>query len=797
MDIDKILKILTLCTEKILSRTLSGDPKNIAFAFEYNLILLGERINEVIEEVERFVIKNRILFVEFFKSVRSNINQPKFESGDGAYLKRLFREAFNKTLIGSNLMLLNFMRNQLKHNFTQLTEEDHTKFNALHEKARIIQEFLELVRKAFAEEKSHEIIIKNIFNIKSIELFTATSEFQIVKEILKEPKTKKTETTFAVQQQKVLTRLERMDNLYTELATLDTKLNINYPPLSETDRLILHYAIAMCLIVIGEQATRLITYKKDKNFDESIKLELNKLHKTLGNLSNTSTLLTHPANEPKPETILKWAKSYLARIEEIKQLQATIKNLEKLKTENISNKTSNIPVMVEKTEDVQKTVSKSKPNPPDINKTQVDKIITNFETTASVELNNLATQAFLGDGSVLNPSHLEFNTWYHPDICHYLLQLIPNQAKCIRVILPDAGYGDNTQTFKDQLQQLVLLGNALQHPAIFISKEPGADNHYICGLIKQNKLLLINPLGVTDKRDCYQTLSELKREGTISEIWLSNNSLQKHDYENTGLVSCGPITLELAIHILTHITPEMLEVFWLEQLKSNEPTTHEQSGLICHSVNITALLPETLKALEAAADRASYIDKACLIRKRHFTLLQNLPTHRAQEEGSTTDAYLKKCNEGASSQVLFNAMVTQHKNINTLNELREYQFILQELNQEVISPVSSFNDRPNTPENMHTILMTQLYEHPPEQSNPAQVSSGVVESLQKFGLFSESKDPLAEAQVKSRGEKRKLENLDEKSTDKNKKAKKQSETFIKNEELPEKPEDIQQPTTKK
>ena len=309
---------------------------------------------------------------------------------------------------------------------------------------------------------------------------------------------------------------------------------------------------------------------------------------------------------------------------------------------------------------------------------QTQKLFDSLMTT------NSAVQLFLGDNSEQNPSHLDFSTWYHPEVCHYLLQLVTNQAKCLRVMFSDAGYGNNTQTFKNQLQQLVMLGNALQRCVIFISKEPGADNHYICGLVKQNKLLLINPLGITNKSDCYQTLAELKKEGTLSEIWLSSNSIQKHEYEETGLVSCGPITLELVIHILSQFTSEQLDNFW-QQLKINEPTTHEKSGLIYHGINIENLLPQTLKILAKSVDKTSYEASVCAIRDNHLQQLKILPNNQAKVEGVAVDIYLKKIKEGAPAQILFNSLITKYKNIDNISELSEFQILEQEMANGIIS----------------------------------------------------------------------------------------------------------------
>lgn len=306
--------------------------------------------------------------------------------------------------------------------------------------------------------------------------------------------------------------------------------------------------------------------------------------------------------------------------------------------------------------------------------------------------NNQAVTFFLGDSSPQNPSHLHFNTWYHPNVCHFLLQLAPNQSKCIRVMFSDAGYGNNTQTFKDQLKQLVILANSLQRPAIFISKEPGADNHYICGLIKEDKLLLINPLGITTKNDCYQTIFELKQEKTLSNIWFSSNPLQKHEYEEEGLVSCGAITSEIAIHILSRFTLQTLTEFWCT-LKTHEPTTHEKTRLIYYGMNIANLLSENLTALLHVTNKVTYENLVRGIRQSHFQWLTTLPENNASSERISIDEYLKKCKESTPAQVIFNRLVTNDKSIVDVMQLPEYHLLQKEISFHSSKPNNIIDDQ--------------------------------------------------------------------------------------------------------
>ncbi len=310
------------------------------------------------------------------------------------------------------------------------------------------------------------------------------------------------------------------------------------------------------------------------------------------------------------------------------------------------------------------------------------------------DIRNSATKFFLDEGS------LKFKNWYHPDIFHYLMGMVDNKTKCLRVVFHDADGGNNTTTFKIQLQQLVMLSNKLKRPALFISKEPGADNHFVCGLVKNNKLLLINPLGITAHEIFYQTLADLKREMTI-DVWLSSNLLQKEEYEE-GIVSCGPITLELATYILTNFSPEAFEGFWGNNLKTNEPIKHDSSGLNYYELNIKDLLSDTLKELLNFTNKPTYQDKVCSIRQKHYEQLRVLPIEFSKSSNIPIENYLEKCKE-APDQVVFTALITG-KNILTIDELPEYKLLEHELK---LQPESTVLPQANVVESKNPQILTQ------------------------------------------------------------------------------------------
>lgn len=320
-------------------------------------------------------------------------------------------------------------------------------------------------------------------------------------------------------------------------------------------------------------------------------------------------------------------------------------------------------------------------NPVDASQKSMDNVSSPFKTSRpglNFPIQNSAVAFFRGN----NPhqeSLLAFESWYYPEVCHYLIQMNPNRPQCIRVVFHDALDGTHTSIFKDQLQVLMRLSAQLKKPAVFISKEPGDNNHFIGGLVKNNQLVLINPLGITTHQSCYQILAELKNENTIHELWLSSNALQQHRYEEKGLVSCGPITVELIVHLLTQLTPEGLENFW-NQLKTNEPTCHEATGLNYQGVNLDNLLPNTLKNLIDASE-VVYQEQLIAIRQSHERQLKTLPESAVQlPTASAIEAYLLKCKEEAPAQVVFNALLTHSHTIDTIVELEEYGLLTHALN---------------------------------------------------------------------------------------------------------------------
>lgn len=298
------------------------------------------------------------------------------------------------------------------------------------------------------------------------------------------------------------------------------------------------------------------------------------------------------------------------------------------------------------------------------------------------EERNIALEAFQGDGTARNSSHLDFKTWYATEVCHYLLQMVPNQAQCVRVLFQE-GDGNNTDTFGQQVIDLITLGDVLGKNSLFIAKEPGASIHIIVGLVKGNNVLFINPLGAAFHDEFYSTLGSLQKKGLLGNVFVSNQTLQKRVYEEDNLYSCGPISAEIAIHVLSQLTESELNNFWSEKLQAVKPIIHESSGLVYSEITIERLLSPTCLALSNANTQEDYRQKAIELRKNHANLLKRLPGELALAKKQSVKHFLNDCKNNALSQVVFNKLFLKDVTLVTLQDLLEYKHLEVALNLKV------------------------------------------------------------------------------------------------------------------
>ncbi len=102
--------------------------------------------------------------------------------------------------------------------------------------------------------------------------------------------------------------------------------------------------------------------------------------------------------------------------------------------------------------------------------------------------------------------------------------------------------------FIDQLRYLKFLIDEFKCPALFISPAPAEmdSSHFICGVLYDNALLLINPLGESLTKDAIEILRRISDKSSaghiVETLFISTDKLQK---DPDGLFSCGPICVEV------------------------------------------------------------------------------------------------------------------------------------------------------------------------------------------------------------------------------------------------------------
>ena len=203
----------------------------------------------------------------------------------------------------------------------------------------------------------------------------------------------------------------------------------------------------------------------------------------------------------------------------------------------------------------------------------------------------------------------DFHSWYTPDVITYLTYL-NKQTELLRYTFFD---GD----FKAQFQSINMLKNGLEQGFNFICKEPGiGQNHFIFGILIENKLIFINPVGETAHKNFYEIAALIKKDYNL-DIYLSNTIIQKDtNLGNEGIVSCGPICVELIRYISLLSEKEILS--FLET--STSITIQTKYKLEYKEINIKALLPESLNSLETT-DLINYQHLLEEIRKQHLKIL--------------------------------------------------------------------------------------------------------------------------------------------------------------------------------
>ncbi len=246
----------------------------------------------------------------------------------------------------------------------------------------------------------------------------------------------------------------------------------------------------------------------------------------------------------------------------------------------------------------------------------------------------------------------EFKNWYSPKTVTHLIHCQPKMGKVLRAYFISQTNAALTQ----EINNFLMLSNSLNRPGLFVFQEPEAGQHFIFGIVYQGKLLIINPLGKTQHKEILSAFSK-----TGLEVIQSNTIIQ---LDRDGIVSCGPICVEL-LHHFTQVNISDL-------FKSLKPTK-DDAGY--NDVYIKDFLPPQLKKLvfEEYSEHVynEYVHHLINIRAQHLQNLQQacsaFPTEKQMNE--FFDENCMNCPE----QVLIYKLATDKTfNIMSLMNDKEY-----------------------------------------------------------------------------------------------------------------------------
>lgn len=165
--------------------------------------------------------------------------------------------------------------------------------------------------------------------------------------------------------------------------------------------------------------------------------------------------------------------------------------------------------------------------------------------------------------------------WYSESGITDLVCCQQKKIPFLRYVFSYSGDDNPRKQFMNQFQQLITLRNKFKVPAYFIAMRPGTtiSSHFIVGIIIDDKLIIINPLGEEKQQDFYKVLFKLRDLGYVKSFSLSNTVIQ-HDLG--GIISCGPICVELFNHLaslsketILKMTQSLLKQKKLESLRKS------------------------------------------------------------------------------------------------------------------------------------------------------------------------------------------------------------------------------------
>lgn len=231
----------------------------------------------------------------------------------------------------------------------------------------------------------------------------------------------------------------------------------------------------------------------------------------------------------------------------------------------------------------------------------------------------------------------DYSTWYSDESIKSLIYSKPREIPLLRYVFSYSGDDNPLKQFIRQFKYLKTLGNIFKVPVCFISVRPGIimSSHFIFGIIIKNHLIIINPLGDELKEDFYKTMfklkaSDFKKSKLIETITISSTVLQR---DKDGIISCGPICVELFNHFSRLSEERLLEMTKPTKLIKKQLTYSEreleeyvltvaQETLPYNLIDISKFFAdsESLTTLSTCTtEDGSYEAQLQKIRKRHAT----------------------------------------------------------------------------------------------------------------------------------------------------------------------------------
>ena len=246
-----------------------------------------------------------------------------------------------------------------------------------------------------------------------------------------------------------------------------------------------------------------------------------------------------------------------------------------------------------------------------------------------------------------------------------------NASNILRYVFYDDHYFSKRVSFIEQFSQLIILKNHLNVAAVlFISRELAQFQmpNFIFGLVKQNEVLFISPLGLTKHKGFYTILARLLEKKYVSKVYLSSNKLLN---DSNCMLSSGPICVELVsyfsehMHLISNLTKDYL-------VDEFEYEYKELKFVKFHVVDVSNILPRSIRNL-ACQSHSDCILSLKSFRDRHCQQLKNLTLDVSEvftDENSFIKSFLN-----LPEQVLMERLLTEHKNILSIQDSIEYTIL--------------------------------------------------------------------------------------------------------------------------